>query len=55
MKRILSLAVAALLAVPALAVSQVKIGVINSMTGPQAPIGENLTNGIKLAEEDLAA
>ena len=55
MKRILSLAVAALLAVPALAASQVKIGVINSMTGPQAPIGENLTNGIKLAEEDLAA
>ncbi len=31
----------------------VKIGVINSMTGPEAPIGENLTNGIKLAEEDL--
>ena len=25
------------------------------MTGPQAPIGENLTNGIKLAEEDLKA
>ena len=44
-----------LLALPTLAVSQVKIGVINSMTGPQAPIGENLTNGIKLAEEDLAA
>jgi branched-chain amino acid transport system substrate-binding protein len=33
----------------------VKIGVINSMTGPQAPIGENITNGIKLAEEDLKA
>jgi branched-chain amino acid transport system substrate-binding protein len=33
----------------------VKVGVINSMTGPQAPIGENLTNGIKLAEEDLKA
>lgn len=32
----------------------VKIGVINSMTGPEAPIGENLTNGIKLAQEDLA-
>jgi branched-chain amino acid transport system substrate-binding protein len=30
-----------------------KIGVINSMTGPEAPIGENITNGIKLAEEDL--
>jgi len=32
----------------------VKLGVINSMTGPEAPIGENLTNGIKLAQEDLA-
>ena len=31
----------------------VKVGVINSMTGPEAPIGENLTNGIKLALEDL--
>ena len=30
-----------------------KIGVINSMSGPEAPIGENITNGIKLAEEDL--
>jgi len=41
---------------PAVAVAApVKIGVINSMTGPQAPIGENLTNGIKLAEEELKA
>jgi branched-chain amino acid transport system substrate-binding protein len=30
-----------------------KIGVINTMSGPEAPIGENITNGIKLAEEDL--
>lgn len=30
-----------------------KIGVINSMSGPEAPIGESITNGIKLAEEDL--
>ena len=30
-----------------------KIGVINSTSGPEAPIGENITNGIKLAEEDL--
>ena len=30
-----------------------KIGVINSMSGPEAPIGENITNGIKLAHEDL--
>ncbi|WLT33109.1 ABC transporter substrate-binding protein [Geothrix sp. PMB-07] len=30
-----------------------KIGVINTMSGAEAPIGENITNGIKLAEEDL--
>ncbi len=42
------------LAVPARAVT-VKLGVVNSMTGPEAPIGENLTNGIKLAQEDLKA
>ncbi len=41
-------------ALPALA-APAKIGVVNSMTGPQAPIGESLTNGIKLAEEDLKA
>ena len=41
------------LAVPARAETTVKLGVINSMTGPQAPIGESLTNGIKLAQEDL--
>jgi branched-chain amino acid transport system substrate-binding protein len=51
MKKLLVL-LAAVVAMPAAA--QVKIGVINSMTGPEAPIGENLTNGIKLAEEDLA-
>ncbi len=39
---------------PSAASAQVKIGVINSVTGPEAPIGENLSNGIKLAEEDLA-
>jgi branched-chain amino acid transport system substrate-binding protein len=42
------------LVLPGLATAApLKIGVINSMTGPEAPIGENLTNGIKLAEEDL--
>jgi branched-chain amino acid transport system substrate-binding protein len=46
---------AALAAPLAAAAAPVKIGIINSMTGPQAPIGENLTNGIKLAEEDLKA
>jgi branched-chain amino acid transport system substrate-binding protein len=45
---------AAALALPGPAfAAPVKVGVINSMTGPEAPIGENLTNGIKLAEEDL--
>jgi branched-chain amino acid transport system substrate-binding protein len=31
----------------------VKIGIVNSITGPEAPIGESLTNGYALAEEDL--
>ena len=44
--------VSLLLALPAHA-APVKLGVINSMTGPESPIGENLTNGIKLALEDL--
>lgn len=33
--------------------SAIKIGFINSMTGSEAPIGENLTNGALLAVEDL--
>jgi branched-chain amino acid transport system substrate-binding protein len=33
--------------------ARVKIGFINSITGPEAPIGENLSNGITLAIEDL--
>lgn len=47
-----AVALALVLAQPARAAT-VKLGVINSMTGPQAPIGESLTNGIKLAQEDL--
>ena len=55
MAKLLKLAlVAALLPLAALA-APVKIGVINSMTGPEAPIGEDLSNGIKLAIEDLKA
>jgi branched-chain amino acid transport system substrate-binding protein len=46
--------IAALLPLAALA-APVKIGVINSMTGPEAPIGEDITNGIKIALEDLKA
>ena len=54
MKKLVSCVLAASLALPGLAAAaNVKIGVINSMTGPEAPIGENLTNGIKLAQEDL--
>ncbi len=35
------------------AATKVKIGFINSITGPEAPIGENLSNGVTLAVEDL--
>src|SRR5512138_448967 len=42
------------LAVPGMAsAAAVKIGFINCVTGPEAPIGENLTNGVTLAVEDL--
>jgi branched-chain amino acid transport system substrate-binding protein len=40
---------------PAAAAPKVKIGFINSLTGPEAPIGENLTNGVTLALDDLKA
>ena len=33
--------------------AKVRIGFVNSITGPEAPIGENLTNGVTLAIEDL--
>jgi branched-chain amino acid transport system substrate-binding protein len=38
---------------PARAPKKVKIGFVNSITGPEAPIGENLSNGVTLAVEDL--
>lgn len=42
------------LAVPGLSQgATVKLGFINSITGPEAPIGENLTNGVTMAVEDL--
>src|SRR3954471_10274439 len=48
------LAVAAALGFAAAATAApVKLGVINSLTGPEAPIGEDISNGIKLALEDL--
>ena len=42
-------------ALPGAAANNVKIGFINSITGAEAPIGENLTNGVTLALEDLQA
>jgi branched-chain amino acid transport system substrate-binding protein len=48
----IALAAATLIAASATA-APVKIGVVNSITGPEAPIGEDLSNGIKLAIEDL--
>jgi branched-chain amino acid transport system substrate-binding protein len=50
-KRILPLLAA--LALPSLTPAQVKVGFINTITGAEAPIGENLTNGVDLAVEDL--
>jgi branched-chain amino acid transport system substrate-binding protein len=40
---------------PEAAATKIKIGFINSITGPEAPIGETLTNGVNLALEDLKA
>jgi branched-chain amino acid transport system substrate-binding protein len=55
MTKKLTLAAAALaLALPGIGAAQVKIGFINTMTGAEAPIGENLTNGVDMAVEDLA-
>ena len=54
-KRALFIA-ATFLMVPGLslaAAKNVKLGFINSITGPEAPIGENLSNGVTLAIEDL--
>jgi branched-chain amino acid transport system substrate-binding protein len=48
----IALAAATLLATAA-AAAPLKIGIVNSLTGPEAPIGEDLSNGYKLAIEDL--
>jgi branched-chain amino acid transport system substrate-binding protein len=54
MTKKLTLVLAALaLALPGVGRAQVKIGFINTMTGAEAPIGENLTNGVEMAVEDL--
>ncbi len=50
----LFLALVVCFAVPRLSLgASVKIGFVNSITGPEAPIGENLSNGVELALEDL--
>jgi branched-chain amino acid transport system substrate-binding protein len=55
MKRFLVLLGAISLFIPSFAhgATKVKIGFVNSITGPEAPIGENLSNGVTLAVEDL--
>ena len=55
MKRFVVLLIAISLFVPSFAhgATKVKIGFVNSITGPEAPIGENLSNGVTLAVEDL--
>src|SRR5437773_2227101 len=55
MKRLSILLIAIASLVPAFAqgATKVKVGFINSITGPEAPIGENLSNGVTLALEDL--
>ncbi len=52
-KRVLIAVMAVALLVPGAYAAKVKIGFVNSITGPEAPIGENLTNGVTLAVEDL--
>ncbi|HEX9023523.1 MAG TPA: ABC transporter substrate-binding protein [Geobacteraceae bacterium] len=54
MRKIVLAAAALALALPGTSLAaKVKIGFINSITGPEAPIGENITNGVTLAIEDL--
>lgn len=52
---IASLVAAASMLAPAASLAQVKIGFVNSVTGPEAPIGEALTNGVNMAMDDLKA
>ncbi len=53
-KKMIFAALAVCLALPGLSqAANLKLGFINSITGPEAPIGENLTNGVTLAIEDL--
>ena len=52
--RLSAVALTLALAFPATSMAaKVKIGFINTITGAEAPIGENLTNGVTLALEEL--
>ena len=53
MKRAIVILATVALLIPSAYAAKVKIGFVNSITGPEAPIGENLTNGVTLAVEDL--
>jgi branched-chain amino acid transport system substrate-binding protein len=53
MKRAIVILAAVAVLSPSLYAAKVKIGFVNSITGPEAPIGENLTNGVTLAVEEL--
>ncbi len=56
MKRVLALMMVLTVAVmvPSIVMAKsIKLGFINSITGSEAPIGENLSNGVILAIEDL--
>lgn len=53
-KKLTPVLAALALVLPGAGAAQVKIGFINTMTGAEAPIGENLTNGVDMAVEDLA-
>ncbi len=53
-RKLVMTALVAGLAMPGVSqAAKVKIGFINTITGAEAPIGENLTNGVTLALEDL--
>jgi len=55
-KKLVSLVAVALFAFPLMAsAAPINIGFINSITGKEAQIGENLTNGAAMAIEDLKA
>ncbi len=52
-KKLMPVLAALSLALPGPGRAQTKVGFINTMTGAEAPIGENLTNGVDMALEDL--